>query len=145
MARVFVSEATGAAVYVFADDHCPPHVHTRHRGEGWIARVGFSYTGSTVELISIAPLSNVPLPRVVNRLLDDVRAELPACRRSWWAIRQTTCVENRWCVLRAGGIEMLKGRVRGAKQIAGAWYDPAREWLHLTFRDGTTADVSIGQ
>ena len=24
---------------VFSDDHCPAHVHARHRGEGWIARL----------------------------------------------------------------------------------------------------------
>ena len=71
MSRVFVSEATGAVIYVFADDHCPPHVHARHRGESWVARVRFSYVSSEVGLISIAPLKNVPLQRVVNELLDD--------------------------------------------------------------------------
>jgi len=55
MSRVFVSEDTGAAVYVFADDHCPPHVHARHRGDGWIARVRFSYVSRALELMSIAP------------------------------------------------------------------------------------------
>jgi hypothetical protein len=83
MSRVFVSAATGAVIYVFADDHCPPHVHARHRGEGWVARVRFSYVGSEVELISIAPLKNVPLQRVVNELLDDVQARLMDCRRRW--------------------------------------------------------------
>jgi hypothetical protein len=34
--------------------------------------VRFSYVSAVVELISIAPLKNVPLQRVVNRLLDDV-------------------------------------------------------------------------
>jgi hypothetical protein len=43
-------------IYVFADDHCPPHVHARHRGESWIARVRISYLSTAVELISIAPL-----------------------------------------------------------------------------------------
>jgi hypothetical protein len=41
MSRVFISEGTGAGIYVFSDDHCPAHVHARHRGEGWIARVRF--------------------------------------------------------------------------------------------------------
>jgi hypothetical protein len=76
MSRIFVSEATGAAIYVFADDHCPPHIHARHRSEGWVARVRFSYIDSAVELSSIAPLKNVPLQRVVNALLDDIRARL---------------------------------------------------------------------
>ncbi len=83
MSRVFVSEGTGAAIYVFTDDHCPPHVHARHRGEGWVARVRFSYVTNAVALISIAPLKNVPLQRVVNRLLDDIQTRLADCRRSY--------------------------------------------------------------
>jgi hypothetical protein len=65
-----------------ADDHCPPHVHARHRGEDWISRVGFSYITDTVVPISIAPLKNIPLQRVVNRLLDDIQARLADCRSS---------------------------------------------------------------
>ncbi|HWE92755.1 MAG TPA: hypothetical protein VG269_02170 [Tepidisphaeraceae bacterium] len=143
MSRVFVSEATGAVIYVFADDHCPPHVHARHRGEGWIARVGFSYVDHEVALISIAPLRNVPLQRVVNELLDDIQARLTDCRRSWWRTRQTTCLANQWALTpAAGAIELHPDRTRGAKQIADAVYDPATERLRVTFRDRTTTEVS---
>jgi hypothetical protein len=83
MSRVFTSGATGAGIYVFSDDHCPPHVHVRHRGEGWIARVRFSYLSSALELISIAPVKNIPLQRVVSRLLSDIQERLADCRRSW--------------------------------------------------------------
>jgi hypothetical protein len=41
MGNVFTSEGTGAVIYVFSDDHCPPHIHARHRGEGWIARASW--------------------------------------------------------------------------------------------------------
>jgi hypothetical protein len=143
MSRVFVSEATGAVVYVFADDHCPPHVHARHRGEGWVARVRFSYVGGEVELLSIAPLKNVPRQRVVNELLDDIQARLTDCRRSWWTTRQTTCLTNQWAVAPAGGnIALHPERTREAKQIASASYDEATEKLQVTFQDGTTAEVS---
>jgi hypothetical protein len=142
MSRVFVSEATGAAIYVFADDHCPPHVHARHRGEEWIARVRFSYASSAVTLISIAPLRNVPSQRVVNRLLDDIEARRADCRRAWWMIRRTTCLENRWAMAREGRIELRSGRTRDAQQIIDARYDPEAERLHVTFRDRTTAEVS---
>src|SRR5271166_2963128 len=84
MSRVLISGSTGAAIYVFSDDHCPPHVHARHRGDGWLARVRFSYISTAVELMSIAPSKNVPLRRVVNRLLDDIQSGLPDCRKSWW-------------------------------------------------------------
>jgi hypothetical protein len=94
MSRVLISESTGAAVYVFSDDHCPPHVHARHRGDGWIARVAFSYISSHVELISIAPLKNSPLQRTVKRLLVDIETDLTECRRIWWMTKQTTCLTN---------------------------------------------------
>lgn len=74
MSRVFISAGTGAAVYVFANDHCPPHVHAKHRGEEWIARVKFSYLNTTVSLLSIAPTKSIPGQRVINRLLEDVHA-----------------------------------------------------------------------
>ena len=55
-----MSESTGAAIYLFADDHCPPHVHARHRSEGWIARVQFSFVNNDVGLLSIAPPKHAP-------------------------------------------------------------------------------------
>jgi hypothetical protein len=71
-----VSDATRAVIYVFSDDHCPPHVHARHRSKGWIARVRFSYVSSTVTLISIAPLRNALQRRALNLLLARFKAGL---------------------------------------------------------------------
>ena len=144
MSRVFVSEGTGAAIYVFSDDHCPAHVHTRHRGEGWIARVKFSYVSDAVELISIAPAKNIPLQRVVNRLLSDIQKRLPDCRRSWWMVRRTTCLANQWAVVpERGRIELVSETAPNAKQISEAQYAPESESLHVAFRDGTTAQVKL--
>ncbi len=129
---------------MFSDDHCPPHVHARHRGEGWIARVRFSYLAGPVKLISIVPVNKVPLQRVVNRLLSDVQARLPDCRRSWWLMRETTCLENQWAVVRGPGrIELLSKPAPGAKQIAEAEYDPGNEQVHVAFLDGTTEQVKL--
>jgi hypothetical protein len=144
MSRVFISEGTGAGIYVFSDDHCPAHVHARHRGEGWIARVRFSYLGSTVKLMSIAPVKNLPLQRVVSNLLSEVKVRLADCRRSWWLIRRTTCLANQWAVVREPGrIELLSKPVPGTKQIAEAEYDPANEYVHVIFQDGTTEQVKL--
>lgn len=143
MSRVFVSAATGAVIYVFADDHCPPHGHARHRGEDWVARVGFSYASNAVQLISIAPLKNIPRQRVVNELLEDIHTRLAECRRSWWTIRQTSCLANQWVtMLAAGKIAFCRERTPDAKQIAGAEYDPTSDRLHVTILDGTTIEVS---
>ena len=32
-------------VFIGAEDHPPPHVHTIHTGEGWVARFRFSFVG----------------------------------------------------------------------------------------------------
>ena len=144
MSRVFLSEGTGAGIYVFSDDHCPAHVHARHRGDGWIARVRFAYLDSAVDLISIAPLKNVPLQRVMNHLLSDVRERLPDCRRSWWLTRGTTCLANQWAMVsKAGNVELLSKLVPNAKQIAKAEYEPANEQVRLIFRDGTRVQVKL--
>ena len=144
MSRVFISEGTGAGIYVFSDDHCPAHVHARQRGDGWIARVRFSYLDSAAELISIAPVKNVPLQRVVNRLLSDVRARLPDCRRSWWLTRGTTCLANQWAMVsKAGNIELLSKPVPSAKQIAKAEYEAGNERVRVIFRDGTRVQVKL--
>jgi hypothetical protein len=142
MSRVFVSDATRAVIYVFSDDHCPPHVHARHRSEGWIARVRFSYVSSTVTLISIAPLRNALQRRALNLLLGEIQGRLADCRRAWWTIRGTTCLANQWAREGEGTIELLSERTPDAKRIADATYDPAAEQLHITFPDGTTLEVS---
>ncbi len=143
MSRVLISESTGAAVHVFSDDHCPPHIHARHRGDGWIARVEFSYVDSAVRLMSIAPSRNIPVQRVVNRLLDDIRAGLPACRRGWWATTRMTCLANRYAVVLAPTrIELVPGRLANAKRISDAVYDPDQQRLRVTFRDGATMEMS---
>jgi hypothetical protein len=90
--------------------------------------VSFSYVGSPVELTSIAPLKNLPLRRTINRLLVDIEAALPACRRSWWLTKRTTCLANQWAVmLTSGRIELSSELAANAKQIADASYDPDRE------------------
>ncbi len=143
MSQVFISESTGAAIYVFSDDHCPPHVHARHRGDGWIARVRFSYIGTGAELMSIASLRNVPLQRTVNRPLTDVEDELPACRLSWWITKGTVCLSNQWAVVSADGrIEVSAQPSGDAKRTADATYHPDEERLRVWFQDGTTVDVT---
>lgn len=141
MSRVFVSELTGAVIHVFAEDHCPPHVHARHRGEGWIARVGFSFVGDAVALVSLAPTRSIPLPRVVNRLLDEVRGRLADCRGMWWTTMRTTCLDNRWAAVAASGaIVLLAKRGAGAQQIVRATCDPATDRMLVVFRNGASLE-----
>jgi hypothetical protein len=141
MSRVFVSEATGVSVYVFSNDHCPPHVSARHRGEEWIARVRFSYLNAAVVLWSVEPLTRAP---AINRLLGVVRGQLSGCRRAWWNAQRTVCLENQWVRLSANGLlEPLARRVPDAKQIDAAFYDVDSNRLRVKFFDGTSAEVRV--
>lgn len=146
MSRVFASEATGAAVYVFSNDHFPPHVSARHRAEEWTARIRFSYLRDAVWLWSIEPRRHAPAQRVINRLLEEVQAQLRACRRSWWNTQHTLCLENQWLLQAAdGSIQPLQERVPDAKQIARAVYieEPGPERLWLQLSDGTITEVRV--
>jgi hypothetical protein len=143
MSKVFTSEATGAAVYVFSDDHCPPHVHARHRGEGWVARASFSFLRNAVELMSIQPLCQTPLQRTVNHLLDDIQERLSECRRCWWHISRTTCLASQWARVPLPGKVVISDHVPGAKQIDDAEYDAVENQLRVSFRDGTTEAVRL--
>jgi hypothetical protein len=143
MSRVFNSKATGAAVYVFSDDHCPPHVHARHRSEGWIARVCFSCLDRATELMSLEPVKNFPMRRVVNNLLDEIQDRLSECRSRWWMTRRTTCLANQWAIVRTPGNVVISDHVPGAKQIRDAEYDPTNKQLRLIFRDGTSEEVRL--
>ena len=121
-----------------------PHTSTPDNAAMVIARVRFSYLDSAVELIGIAPVKNVPLQRVVNRLLSDVRARLPDCRRSWWLTRGTTCLANQWAMVsKAGNIELLSKPDPSAKQITKAEYEPANEQVCLIFQDRTRVQVKL--
>ena len=145
MSRVFVSESTGAAVYVHSHDHCSPHVHARHRREAWVARVAFSYIDSEVELEDIAPTDRPPPRRILNALVDDIQGNLADCRRTWWTVQQTTGLANRWAIVPAPGvIELLPMQRSDARQIADARYcDAASQRLLVIFRDGSTLETRI--
>jgi hypothetical protein len=144
MSRVCVSARTGAAIYVFAADHCPPHIHARHRGEGWTARVRFSFVTNEVELVSVTPLRNAPLPRAIGELLDDVRSELPACRRTWWTMQNSVCLANRWALEDPQAVTVLTERRPKAVQIEDADYDPQSGRLRIVFRDATALVIEAG-
>ena len=144
MSRVCVSAQTGASVYVFSDDHCPPHVHARHRGDGWVARVEFSFVVNRVRLMSVTPVQNIPLSRVISQLLEDVRDAVPACRRKWWSMRTTVCLANRWALPIPQPIFMQSERRLGSMQVRDAQYIPASNQLLILLKNGTLIGMEAG-
>jgi hypothetical protein len=144
MSLIFTSASCGAGVYVLSEDHCPPHVHARHRREDWVARVRFSFIHDEVELMSAAPDKYAPPSRVLDRLLGEIKARLIDCRKTWWSIRQSTCLANQWAIVRAPGrVDLTTNRTTPARQISDCRYDPITALARVSFRDGTIEDVKL--
>ncbi|MCJ2055852.1 hypothetical protein MKL09_04725 [Methylobacterium sp. J-048] len=148
MAEVFVSARTGAQVVVFSHDHCPPHVSALKRREAWLARVGFSFVTDAVALWDIEPLRNAPRRREIGLLLDEIQDDLAACRRVWWSVQGTTCLEGRLAKAQEfgqpGSLTFLARRRGSVRQVRTAVYDSIGEDLTLDFNDGSRATIKAG-
>ena len=88
MSRVFAIAAIGASGYVRSRDHCPPHVHITHKGEGWEARLAFSFLDGSIHLLDVIPLARAPRLAVLNMAASALVAALPNCRAAWWDIHR---------------------------------------------------------
>jgi len=142
--KVLVSK-TGARLVIASDDHCPPHVHARHREEGWVVRLWFSFASNAAGVLDIAPTDAAVRQRQLNQMLDEVAANVNACRKIWWEGKTTTCLENKW-LERAGPQEMtlLDRRQTGARQVRAARYDVQTCKTFLIFLDGTEDSIESG-
>ena len=144
MAKLLDSK-TGARVVIASDDHCPPHVHARHKEEGWVVRLWFAFESDLVGVMSIAPGEAAVRQRQLNQMLDEVVAKLRDFRKVWWETRKTTCLENKWMVrIAPGGLAVLNERRSGAKQVRSAKYEVVTGKTAVTFADGTEASIASG-
>ncbi len=132
MATLFVSRI-GARVVIASDDHCPPHVHAFHRGEGWVVRLWFSYASADAGVLSIAPTNHAVRQRQLNELRDEVAEHLAACRRVWWDTNGTTCLPNKWVHAVSGETVVLDGWHAGARQVETAIYDGKADVTRIVF------------
>lgn len=71
MGKVFLSE-TGAKVVIASNDHCPPHLHAGHKGEGWVVKIWFSYASRAVGVLEIAPTENAVRQRQLNTMMAEI-------------------------------------------------------------------------
>ena len=144
MAKLLDS-TTGARVVIASDDHCPPHIHARHKEEGWVVRIWFSFESKAVGVISIAPTGHAVRQRHLNQMLDEPAANLRHARKVWWDGKRTTCLENKWMVrIAPGGWTVASERRSGAKQVRSATHRVTTGRTMVTFADGTEAGIESG-
>ncbi|HTW68606.1 MAG TPA: hypothetical protein VME47_01850 [Acetobacteraceae bacterium] len=141
MPTVF-SLANGVRVAITTNDHCPPHVHAVHQGEGWLVRVEFSFVHARVRVHSIEPTPGAVRQRQLNRLLQAVEGQLAACRRVWWTIRGTTCLENKWLVMQSDGMSVAEEASPNARRVKGAYYDSDADFTKIAFRVGGNVTIA---
>jgi hypothetical protein len=123
MIKVIDRSAAGADIHIRSNDHCPPHVHAIHFGEGWEARFAFSYMDARVVLLDVTPAVRAPGTRTLNRVALAIAASLRRCRDEWWRCRQDTCLINGWLGHAGRIIPAPKGAERG-RVVIRADYDP---------------------
>ncbi|MDS4040771.1 MAG: hypothetical protein RKP20_06305 [Candidatus Competibacter sp.] len=138
MSRVFAIAAIGANVYVRSRDHCPPHVHITHRGEGWEARLAFSFLDGSIRLLDVMPLARAPRLAVLNMAASVVVAALPVCRAAWWDIQGKTCLDGQWMKIAEDDACLPASRTEvGALQIDRSHYDVQRATVVVFFKNQT--------
>ena len=140
MSKVLDIATLGAKVYVRSRDHCPPHVHVTHAGEGWEARLAFSYLDASIRLLDVVPLARAPRLAALNTVAGTVAANLPDCRAAWWRIHGKTCLNGQWLKIAADGAGRPAIRTEpGALQVARSHYDVAQGAVILFFKGQTEA------
>jgi hypothetical protein len=127
---------------IASDDHCPPHVHARHKEEGWIVRLWFSFVSPAVGVMTIAPSEKAVLLWQLNQMLDEISSNIDLFRQIWRQGKQTTCLENKWMAL-VGGVQLalLDNGKHGAKQVHTATYDVQARTTSLRFFDRSQAII----
>jgi len=112
------------------DEHCDPHVHAFHEGEGWELRIFFSYVSSTV-MPELPPLAGSPSARQVQACMDKVTDRLDACREAFWKAVQNVCLRNRYVVLRGGYVLEAHAATPGALKVTAAHYVAAANLIEF--------------
>jgi hypothetical protein len=128
-----------------SEDHCPPHLHGHHKGEGWVVRLWFSFASDAVGVMTIAPAQNAVRQRLLNQMLSEIVANVDECRMMWWEGKKTTCLENKWRV-RTSPRDMIELNERrpDARQVQSANYDTRTRTTVLTFWDGSEDFIGSG-
>ncbi len=127
------------------DEHCPPHVHIGHRGEGWEAKIGFSYVDDTVSVMEIYPSRGRPTLATMNAAMAEIVANLTDCRSKWLKVVPDLDLNNKWVQISADGkVRLLRQKTKKAVRIQSASYDPGTCVVTLRMQDGFEHKVVAG-
>lgn len=128
------------------DEHCPPHVHIGHKGEGWEARIQFSYVDDVVSVMEIYPARGKPGIATLNAVLAEIQAALAICRCKWLMVVPDMDLNNKWVQITGANRKgkLLTRKAKGAVQVRTASYDAETRVVTLRMRDGSEHEMVAG-
>jgi len=121
----------GTRIVVRTRDHCDPHVHAIHKGEGWEFRIYFSYANTLVQA-ELPALKGNPKTSRIQECMNAVTDELDKCRREFWTAMQCVCLENQYVKLVNGVILDAVSNESGALKVSAAKYHPNTKSVSFT-------------
>ncbi len=103
------------------DEHCEPHVHVLHEGDGWELRIYFSFATSQIEELELYH-GTAPKEKIVQACMDKVIDNLDKARELFWDAVQNVCLDNKFIAINSGVIQVADSKSPGAVQIKTARY-----------------------
>lgn len=113
------------------DEHCEPHVHVYHLGQGWELRIFFSYISPQVTGIELRH-GRVPARSMVQIVISKVTRHLDKARELFWRAAHTVCLDNRYVLVVAGVVRAAQRETAGAVRIRVARYIPSDRTLEFS-------------
>ena len=115
------------------DEHCEPHVHAFHEGEGWELRIFFSFV--TPHIVDVERYHGAaPKEGVVQACMNKVIDLLDKLRKLFWDAVQTVCLDNKFVAVVNGVVQPVSSKTPGALRVRMARYDAKEESIELTAR-----------
>ena len=130
-----VATFNGAQIVVRTRDHCDPHVHAIHKGEGWEFKIFFSYVDDLVQA-EIPPKKGKPKNDQIQECMNKVTDELDECRKIFARVQACICLQNKYVRLVNGEIRGATKNMQGALLVKTAKYNALNK--SVTFTAGNT-------
>jgi hypothetical protein len=129
--KVFKQVSGGISIAVLTrDEHCPPHVHVMHQGEGWEIKVHFSFAEHGQGTYWVEPVAHSGMPSIsrVNAVINRIARGRRECRTKWWKYLATVCLSNQWLEVDAAGVVRLAApNLPNAAVVSAAAYEAATD------------------
>ena len=118
------------------DEHCEPHVHAFHTGQGWELRVFFSYVSDEIIGVELCH-GKMPEQTLVQSGMNKVIDHLDEALELFWGAVRNVCLDNKHIVVEKGVARTAMPNARGAVLVKTARYIVASKSIEYEI-SGTT-------